>query len=219
MTRRVSDKITRRFTPALLVSLLQPEKEMSFAFAAANLMPLLRHHLRRLYLTPAQKLNHLGVVVKASSLLDAVVEQNFVAVKRLTRTVVGRAPARRMTCREVMMVSGINLVARFVPEFHAAFGQTIAVPVDRGAGIVAPNLDQILLQWPAAYIVTARMNSNLSIWFPAFSDSGNSWRPSRRECRCRSGIDRCRSPWPPIRLLRQWQTYRRYRNRSREFPS
>lgn len=119
MTRRVSDKITRRFTPALLVSLLQPEKEMSFAFAAANLMALLRHHLRRLYLTPAQKLNHLGVVVKASSLLDAVVEQNLVAVKRLTRTVVGRAPARRMTCREVMMLSGINL---------------------------APNLDQILLQ-------------------------------------------------------------------------
>ncbi len=146
MTRRVSDKITRRFTPALLVSLLQPEKEMSFAFAAANLMALLRHHLRRLYLTPAQKLNHLGVVVKASSLLDAVVEQNLVAVKRLTRTVVGRAPARRMTCREVMMVSGINLVARFVPEFHAAFGQTIAVPVDRGAGIVAPHLNQILLQ-------------------------------------------------------------------------
>ena len=219
MTRRVSDKITRRFTPALLVSLLQPEKEMSFAFAAANLMALLRHHLRRLYLTPAQKLNHLGVVVKASSLLDAVVEQNLVAVKRLTRTVVGRAPARRMTCREVMMVSGINLVARFVPEFHAAFGQTIAYQ-----SIVAPELSHQTLtrsccRWPAAYIVTARMNSNLSIWFPAFSDSGNSWRPSRRECRCRSGIDRCRSPWPPIRLLRQWQTYRRYRNRSREFPS
>ncbi len=44
------------------------------------------------------------------------------------------------------MVSGIDLVARFVPEFHAAFGQTIAVPINRGAGIVAPNLDQILLQ-------------------------------------------------------------------------
>ena len=45
-----------------------------------------------------------------------------------------------------MMVSGINLVARFVPEFHAAFGQTIAVPVNRGAGIVTPHLNQILLQ-------------------------------------------------------------------------
>ena len=146
MTRRVSDKITRRFTPALLVSLLQPEKEMSFAFAAANLMALLRHHLRRVYLTPAQKLNHLGVVVKAGALLDTIVVENLVAVERLTRTVVGRAPARRMSGREVMVVGRINRVAGLVPQFHAAFGQTVAVPIDRGAGIVAPNLDQLLLQ-------------------------------------------------------------------------
>jgi hypothetical protein len=33
-----------------------------------------------------------------------------------------------------------------VPQFHAALGKTVAVPIDRGAGIVAPNLDQILLQ-------------------------------------------------------------------------
>ena len=45
-----------------------------------------------------------------------------------------------------MMVSGINLVARFVPELYAAFGQTIAVPVNRGAGIVTPHFNQILLQ-------------------------------------------------------------------------
>lgn len=94
----------------------------------------------------ALELDHLGVVVKAGALLDAIVVENLVAVERLAGTVVERAPARRMTCREVMMVSGIDLVARFVPEFHAAFGQTIAVPINRGAGIVAPNLDQILLQ-------------------------------------------------------------------------
>lgn len=37
-------------------------------------------------------------------------------------------------------------VAGLVPQFHAALGKTVPVPINRGAGIVAPNLDQILLQ-------------------------------------------------------------------------
>ena len=45
-----------------------------------------------------------------------------------------------------MVVGRINRVAGLVPQFHAALGQTVAVPIDRGAGIVTPHLDQILLQ-------------------------------------------------------------------------
>lgn len=40
----------------------------------------------------ALELDHLGVVVKAGALLDAIVAENLVAVERLTRTVVGSAP-------------------------------------------------------------------------------------------------------------------------------
>lgn len=45
-----------------------------------------------------------------------------------------------------MVVGRINRVTGLVPQFHAALGKTVAVPIDRGAGIVAPNLNQILLQ-------------------------------------------------------------------------
>ena len=44
------------------------------------------------------------------------------------------------------MIGRVDLVARFVPQFHAAFGKTVAVPVDGRARFVAPHLDEVLLQ-------------------------------------------------------------------------
>ena len=91
------------------------------------------------------ELDHLRVVVEAGALLGGVLLDDLserdleFARLRIDREL------RRVADGEVLVAGFVVLVAGLMPELDVALGEAVADPVDGFAGLVAPELDEVLL--------------------------------------------------------------------------
>ena len=83
------------------------------------------------------KLHHRGVVVEAGALLHGVVVEDV--VQRHLAHLLGRVADREV------LVARLNRVTDFIHQLDADGFETVAEPVDRFAGIVSPEADELLL--------------------------------------------------------------------------